>query len=119
MTDDPNLPRAFRSEAKIDRHLLELGPFSPWHATVRVEAVELRRLTTFRVIAEWTGPPADYMPADPRPGLRQDIYDTAGNLELARAIAQHTADQLKRGQVPDMRETAKHLRQRLNAGPYG
>jgi hypothetical protein len=113
------LPRGFAGEAKTDKPVLELGPLAPWHATVKVVPLHLRRAVTFQVIAEWTGPPAPYMPPDDRPGLRQDIYNTRGDLQLAKAIARLAAQQLGQGIVPDLREHAEDLRQRLAAGPYG
>lgn len=115
----PELPRAFRGEAHYDRPVLELGPLAPFHATVKVLPLQLARAVAFQVVAEWTGPPAPYMPPDPMPGLRQDIYNARGDLALAKAVAQVAAQQLGKGIVPDMREHANDLRQRLSAGPYG
>jgi hypothetical protein len=109
VTDQPNLPRGFRGEARIDRPLLELGPVPPWHATVKVVPVELQRAVVFDVVAEWTGPPALYMPADDRPGLRQDIYNAGGNPELAKAVAMAALDELRAVQVPDLRALAERF----------
>jgi hypothetical protein len=118
MTDQPNLPRRYAGEAPVDRPVLELGPLAPWHATVKVTPVHLRRQVTFQVTASWTGPPAVYMPPDPNPGQRQDVYATT-DMQLAKAVAQLAAQQLSQGVVPDLREHAKSLRGRLAAGPYG
>jgi hypothetical protein len=115
---DPNLPRPFRGQAQLDRPIAEHGPVAPWHATVKVVPIHLQRVTRFQVIAEWTGPPAAYMPADDQDGARQDIY-LCDEPELAKAVAGNAVEQLGRGQVPDLREVAQHLRARLAAGPYG
>lgn len=119
MTDDPNLPRGYGGQAQYDPPVLELGPLAPWHATVKVLPLHLARGVAFQIIAEWTGPPAPYMQPDDRPGLRQDVFNAGGELQLAKAVAQLAAQQLGQGVVPDLRAHANDLRRRLSAGPYG
>jgi hypothetical protein len=113
------IPRGYRGEVKIDKPIAEYGPVGPWQAWVRVLPTQLQRMVIFQVTAEWTGPPAPYMPADPNPGARQDVYNCGADLELAKFVAGHAQEALGRGEMIDLRELAQHLRARRSAGPYG
>lgn len=109
-----------------ERPILSEGPVAPFHATVKVIPTRVRRSrmtatprdVDFLVQLDWTGPPAPYMPPDPRPGERRDVYVT-GNPEHAKAIARTALATLGRGEIPDLRDIAKDIAGRLAAGPYG
>ena len=130
MTDfhpDPAL-RAFTGQADREHPILELLEFGPWHASVIVTPIRLRRARSsqsfhipreieFEVLAEWTGDPLPGTLPSSEPVHSRALYMT-GEIELARAIALHAEHELRKPAVPDLREAAKHLRARLAGGPY-
>lgn len=94
------------------------GPIAPWHATVKITPLELRRGVSFEVYVEWTGPPAHGFPPSDGPVAGSDTYATPDRT-LAQAIALHAEQAFKRPEVPDLRDIASGLKHRLSRGGFG
>lgn len=116
---DRPLGRGLQSSAKRAPALLTHGPIAPWHATVKVTPVQLRRGPHFEVYAEWTGPPQEGFPRSDRPVSASDTYLTA-DVGLAKAIAARAEEAFRAAiEPPDLRAIAREFKARLAAGPYG
>ena len=104
--------RAYRGDTRR-RVVRGAGPIAPWHATVKIVALELRRGTSFEVVTSWTGPPAAGFPPSDRPVEGSDTYVT-DTLALAREIATRAEDAFRAPEVPDLRAIAAAAKTRAN-----
>jgi hypothetical protein len=109
---DPTVQlRPYAGSAQVERPVVELTG-GPWAGRVVVRHWRFRtnsnRPDRFSVTASWTGPPMDGFPRLPAIAERDDVL-IVDELELAKAIAQASIDELRAGRVPDLRALSRRF----------